>query len=230
MSKFEEVFDRIKHATKTRTQVELADVLDIRQSSISDAKRRDSVPSDWFMKLFEKFGLNPDWLKHGNGPMYLKTDEGYGAFEGEDQFAFMEAAAHYSIPESKGKVVTVHSMQCEDSGNETWPLKKIGKLNVPQSLARPSVIVIKMESSSMEPLIHRGAYVGIDTEQKGILSGELYALYSAFEVALHRVFLESDKQRFILRSENPDYPEQVMEVGKRADLVIGRAVWVMQEL
>ena len=77
MVNFDEIFERIKLATNTRTQVELADVLDIRQSSISDAKRRNSVPADWFMKLFEQFGLNPDWLKKGNGPMYLRTEQGY---------------------------------------------------------------------------------------------------------------------------------------------------------
>lgn len=69
MNLFQEVYDRIRYATNARTQVELAEVLEIRQSSISDAKRRDSVPSDWYMKLFEKFGLNPDWLKKGVGPM-----------------------------------------------------------------------------------------------------------------------------------------------------------------
>lgn len=65
---FTEIYERIKLATNCRTQVELAELLNIRQSSISDAKRRDSVPGDWYMKLFERFGLNPDWLKYGVGP------------------------------------------------------------------------------------------------------------------------------------------------------------------
>lgn len=77
MPAFAEIYERIKLATSSRTQVELAEVLDIRQSSISDAKRRNSVPGDWYMKLFEKFGLNPDWLKQGVGPMYLRTEHGY---------------------------------------------------------------------------------------------------------------------------------------------------------
>ena len=53
MPGFAEIYERIKLSTNSRTQVELAEVLDIRQSSISDAKRRNSVPGDWFMKLFE---------------------------------------------------------------------------------------------------------------------------------------------------------------------------------
>ena len=74
MTFFQEVYDRIRCATNARTQTELAAVLEIRQSSISDAKRRNSIPSDWYMKLFEKFGLNPDWIKSGTGPMFLKID------------------------------------------------------------------------------------------------------------------------------------------------------------
>ena len=57
-------------------------MLEIRQSSISDAKRRNSIPSDWYMKLFEKFGLNPDWIKSGTGPMFLKIDQVYTPVEG----------------------------------------------------------------------------------------------------------------------------------------------------
>lgn len=77
MTFFQEVYDRIRCATNARTQTELAAVLEIRQSSISDAKRRNSIPSDWYMKLFEKFGLNPDWIKSGTGPMFLKIDQRY---------------------------------------------------------------------------------------------------------------------------------------------------------
>ena len=77
MTFFQEVYDRIRCATNARTQTELAAVLEIRQSSISDAKRRNSIPSDWYMKLFEKFGLNPDWIKSGTGPMFLKIDQVY---------------------------------------------------------------------------------------------------------------------------------------------------------
>lgn len=43
MTFFQEVYDRIRCATNARTQTELAAVLEIRQSSISDAKRRNSI-------------------------------------------------------------------------------------------------------------------------------------------------------------------------------------------
>ena len=98
MTFFQEVYDRIRCATNARTQTELAAVLEIRQSSISDAKRRNSIPSDWYMKLFEKFGLNPDWIKSGTGPMFLKIDQVYTPVEGPPE-GFHGEPAHGRGPQ-----------------------------------------------------------------------------------------------------------------------------------
>lgn len=55
--------------------MQLAEVLDVRQSSISDAKRRQSIPSDWLVKLFEKKRINPEWIRLGVGAKYLNPTE-----------------------------------------------------------------------------------------------------------------------------------------------------------
>ncbi len=70
-SDFESQFRRVFEAAECRTQVELAAVLEIKQSSISDAKRRRSVPSDWLEKLFEKKRINLEWVRCGVGAKYL---------------------------------------------------------------------------------------------------------------------------------------------------------------
>ena len=59
---FDDAFDRIKKSTGMRTQVEIAKMLDIRQSSISDAKRRQSIPDSWLIKLYQIYNLNPNWI------------------------------------------------------------------------------------------------------------------------------------------------------------------------
>ncbi len=70
---FSDVYTRILQALGARTQNELALALEISQSTISDAKKRDSIPADWFIKLYDKYGLNPDWLRYQEGPKYLKS-------------------------------------------------------------------------------------------------------------------------------------------------------------
>ena len=133
MPGFAEIYERIKLATNSRTQVELAEVLDIRQSSISDAKRRNSVPGDWFMKLFEKFGLNPDWLKQGVGPMYLRTEQGYVPEDAPASLA--ESAAHYGDAMARGGILSVYDAKCVYSDEAVRPeLALAGKISLPLSL------------------------------------------------------------------------------------------------
>lgn len=69
--RFETMYERIKRATNTQTQIQLAAILDVRQSSISDAKRRGSIPPDWVLKLLETHSVNPNWIKYGQEPMLL---------------------------------------------------------------------------------------------------------------------------------------------------------------
>ncbi|MDL2279172.1 helix-turn-helix domain containing protein [Desulfovibrio sp. OttesenSCG-928-G11] len=76
---FESQYRRVFEAAECRTQVALAELLEIKQSSISDAKRRKSIPSDWRVKLFEKKRVNPEWILYGEGTKYLiSADEQQG--------------------------------------------------------------------------------------------------------------------------------------------------------
>ncbi|MDR3074116.1 MAG: helix-turn-helix domain containing protein [Deltaproteobacteria bacterium] len=67
---------RVFEAANCRTQEELAGLLGIRQSAISDAKRRGSVPSEWLVCLFRLRNVNPEWVLTGCGPRFL--DKGNG--------------------------------------------------------------------------------------------------------------------------------------------------------
>lgn len=67
--------ERFFKAAECRTQLELADFLGIKQSSISDAKKRKSIPSDWLLILWRKKGINPDWILTGQGDPELQFGE-----------------------------------------------------------------------------------------------------------------------------------------------------------
>lgn len=68
---FNEQMERIKLITGKRTQVELADLLGVRQSSVSDAKRRGRIPSGWLVTLMRYKHANPEWILTGNGPTFI---------------------------------------------------------------------------------------------------------------------------------------------------------------
>lgn len=231
MTFFQEVYDRIRCATNARTQTELAAVLEIRQSSISDAKRRNSIPSDWYMKLFEKFGLNPDWIKSGTGPMFLKIDQVYTPVEGPPE-GFHEEPAHYADSNAISTLTKVYSTQCAyEEGHPAPDLQTSGKIALPQSYVNAQTLVFHIESDSFSPLVRRGAYVGVDTSRTHPISGEVYAVYMPHEgVALKRLFLDGDHDRFILRTEQPAHPGVALLPQDCPGRILGRVSWVLQNV
>lgn len=70
-SSFQEQLERIKLITDARTQVELATFLGIRQSEVSDAKRRKEIPSSWLVILMLMKNVNPEWILTGKGPYVI---------------------------------------------------------------------------------------------------------------------------------------------------------------
>ena len=66
---------RVFEAAACRTQIELATFLGVRQSSISDAKRRGSIPPEWLVTLLLKQWINPAWVLTGKGSRYLQPAE-----------------------------------------------------------------------------------------------------------------------------------------------------------
>ena len=63
-----EVLNRMREATGTTSQRELADWLGVRQSLLSDAQRRDIIPIRWMRLLIEKqVKHNPVWILTGQG-------------------------------------------------------------------------------------------------------------------------------------------------------------------
>ncbi len=222
-NRFDEAFERIKKATGMRTQVEIAKLLDIRQSSISDAKRRQSIPDSWLIKLYQIYNLNPSWLLHGELPQFLGEQRG-GALE------VREAGENYGR-KPKYYPMPVCSMALPEGGAGPWREVTIQTLTVPEQFYHPALLVVRMEESDMAPLIHRGAYVGIDKDRRTIRSGSVYALDMPVEgLVIKRVLHDTENARLILRSENQTFTDQILPADSATDRIVGRVVWVFQEI
>ena len=72
---FQDAYERILQSTGLRTQTDVAAMLGIKQSSISEAKRRGRIPNPWLMTLFSERGLNPTWIRTGEGPQYVAVTD-----------------------------------------------------------------------------------------------------------------------------------------------------------
>jgi SOS-response transcriptional repressor LexA len=223
INRFDEAFDRIKKATGMRTQVEIAKLLDIRQSSISDAKRRQSIPDSWLIKLYQVYNLNPNWLLDGEEPQFLGEQRGGALQVREPGESYGRKPKFHQQP--------VCSMALPEGVEGPWQEMSTETLAVAEQFYRPSLVVVRMDENDMEPIIHRGAYVGIDKDRKTIRSGALYALDMPVEgLVIKRVLHDAENARIILRSENPTYTDQSLPSENVGDHVVGRVVWVFQEI
>jgi phage repressor protein C with HTH and peptisase S24 domain len=222
---FEEAMERIKKATGARTQVQLAEVLEVRQSSISDAKRRCSVPSDWFLKLYRSHGLNPNWLSDGHEPVYLNPDRASVSAEN----LLRETPASYGRSNARGRVVQVSSLAGAAGEADIWQPQFVEDLSIPESFFRPELLVLKVDSAGMEPIIMRGSFVGVDQSQRQHPDGDICAVHFPHQGLLVRRVFYQDGQ-FVLKAEDPAHADQHVPAGEMAARTVGRVLWVMQGL
>ena len=100
----------------------------------------------------------------------------------------------------------------------------------PKPYAREGIIVLEMDNESAAPTARCGAYVGIDTAASHPASGELFAVLLPYEgIILRRLAWDRKEKCFVLRAENPAYPE----IRIQEDLtgrILGRLAWVMQKV
>jgi phage repressor protein C with HTH and peptisase S24 domain len=222
VSSFDLFLERVRKATGVKTQVELGKVLGIRQSSISDAKRRGSVPADWLMKLFRTYGLNPDWLLEGASPVYLKP--------GATPSKGLEDEAGAGQP-SSSRLVGVSSMLGREDESGQWQPEWTFHMEIPAMFHRPTVHVMQVDSVDMAPIILKGAFVGIDTMRRNIVDGEIYAFHIPREgLIIKRVFHDMHSASYRLASMDPRFSETTLTQALKEQRCVGRVVWVMQEL
>lgn len=222
---FEEAMERIKKSTGARTQVQLAEVLDVRQSSISDAKRRCSVPSDWFLKLYRSHGLNPNWLSDGHEPIYLSPAKA----QVSEENLLREAPASYGRTHAKGRIVPVSSTAGDPASKGAWQPLSVEDLSIPETYYRPNLLVVRLEAGGMEPLLQRGAFVGIDRDQTQHPDGDLCAVHFPHQGLLIRRVYFQDGQ-FVLRAEDKAHADLHVPAAEMAARTVGRVIWVIQSL
>ena len=167
---YSELLGRIQKITHTRTQAGLAAILNVSQSSVAEAKRRQAIPADWYLKLFEKLGVNPDWLKKGSGPVYLRTEAGYIPSDGDGPPI---DPGLLGSPLAQSALAPVYAM-CGDStktGSPAAALQPIGKIALPKPIRREGIIVLEMDNESAAPTARCGAYVA-STQPQAIPQAE----------------------------------------------------------
>jgi len=218
---FEDAYARIQVATRTRTQTEIANLLGIKQSSISDAKKKNTIPDGWLVTLYRSCGLEPDWILYGQEP--VSRWEGVTISSG-----VRESAGEYATAPTRA---TVYAMARTDPETGTWTREGLESIPIFDPLQRPNLLVVKMDNTTMEPVIRRGAYVGIDCDDARIRSGEIYALdFPGEGLVIKRVVRDLEAKRLVILADNPAHQAQYLPLDNPGVTSIGKAVWIIQEI
>lgn len=71
---FNEAFGRICLVTNAQDQMELADILNVRPSNISQAQRSRTIPVSWLRTLLIVYSVLPLWILYEKGPQYISPE------------------------------------------------------------------------------------------------------------------------------------------------------------
>jgi phage repressor protein C with HTH and peptisase S24 domain len=177
------------------------------------------------VNICEHFGVNLNWLLTGKGPQYLRDLEKGGQLKR----AIQVEETLDSYDRERFNEVGVYALAGAGPARELVEHEPIEMIVVPKSFWKPSIVAIKVRGRSMEPLILDGAYIGIDREDKWVISGEIYAVWIPYEGAvIKRLYI--DPEKITLRSDNKDFPEFSIPVKEaNAEMILGRVKWVLQQ-
>ena len=112
---------------------------------------------------------------------------------------------------------------------ELFEHEPIQTVDIPKHWLKPDMQSVLIRGRSMEPSIIDGAVVGVDTQDKNVVSGELYAVWLEYEGAVvKRLYMERDIVRIC--SDNPAFKEmQIKNDEINGDtFILGKVCWLMQ--
>ncbi len=214
--KFNLFIRRAFEALNISSQNKLAILLGINRAGITQAKNKGTVPDKWILDLYRKYGINPDWIETGKGKMFIAERDGSGV-----------VPEYRTAPHVKARLCAGGgSFEVDENINDYW-MFRADWLNS-KGLAS-HMILVDIYGTSMEPELKHGDTVMIDTSQKDILAGSIYAVGIEDTIMVKRI--EKHPGKLVLRSDNKDYEPVYLSRNEMDGFrIIGKIVWISRNV
>ena len=211
---FHSFYQRLINEGIITSQRELASLLGVKGSAISQAKRREVIPRSWIPEISKKMNLTPEWIKSGNGEKYFdKPDDSNHSFEIVPKVKTRLSAGDGSFDVDQ-KIAEYYSFQ------KQWLRKKGNPKNM---------VLMDIVGNSMEPELKDGDTVLVDRSKSEILAGAIYAVGIEDTVLIKRVEKLPDK--LVLISDNEKYlPTYITGDDINRVRVLGKIIWICREI
>lgn len=222
--------NRVKQARKALnlTQTELAKRSNLKQSSISDLEVGKSQGTTYLASLAATLGVSALWLETGKGSMT-------GELSSADVLELVPGArrVHAAGSDDAGltQIMKVQiKVQAGMTGFQVEPEQHDGKtMGVPTDWIRQErystsdLIAITVRGESMEPALYDGDVIVLNTADKSLVDGTVYAVNYEGEVVVKRMV--RDAGMWWLTSDNSDQRKYHRKSCKGAEcIIIGKVV------
>jgi phage repressor protein C with HTH and peptisase S24 domain len=206
---FDVFYEKTRQGLDIRSQSELAAILGVHRSAVTQAKRKNTVPDAWLVKLGRHFDVDPGWLAStGSGPPVLR--------EAVTAVPRVRARLHAG----GGSFETSPEIESYYAFSRAW-LRRKGN---PEQMVLMDVI-----GDSMSPVIEEGDTVLVDQSRTEIYAGAIYAVGIDDTVMVKRI--EKHPQHLVLISANARYaPVYLQDEEINRVRIIGRVIWICREL
>jgi phage repressor protein C with HTH and peptisase S24 domain len=214
IERFESFLQRVFQATGITSQTELASVLKINRSAITQARKKNSIPDKWILQLYKTYGLNPDWVETGSGQTFIKKSA-------SDDSIFK------NIPKVRARLSAGGGSF--EVGSEIEGYYAFRKDWLTAKGNRNKMVLMDIFGNSMEPEMKDGDTILIDESQKDILAGAIYAVGIDDTIMVKRV--EKHPNKLVLLSDNKDYSPIYLQGNEISSVrIIGKVIWISREL
>lgn len=202
-------------------------MLGIKHSTLSQLERGKSQPSASTITAFaEKTDINMRWLIEGTGQMIDprgKAEHVYTIDTNVLEPPDLEYYEGYVRIEIAGEIGAGNTREL----SEQYPM---GEAYVPEGAHQKGMFYFKVVGDSMFPVIQFKALVGVNVEDKKIVSGGIYAIWTNAEGASLKYIFSTPKS-ILIKAENPRYPDIEItneELAENERLIIGRVRYLQQ--
>lgn len=113
---------------------------------------------------------------------------------------------------------------------EFWSQEPERRIEVLPQYAKPGCVALRVDGDSMEPTILKGSYVGVVPLNGSIDEGGIYLVHVAPFGRLIKRIRMGEGGSIELVSDNRKYPPRSLPMEQYDSVVIGKVVWVWQEL
>lgn len=223
---FNEFISKAGQITGCNTQMELAKILEVNRSAITQAKNRDAVPERWLLTLARKYTLPPDWFETGVTTPYtaLPRAEIARIFEPEPDYN----PEIINIPK-------VSAVLCAGGGSFEVDSAIVENIPLPLNIVRSfghadKLVFMDVAGNSMEPYIHNGDVVLIDQAVTTPIANTVMAVGHEDGIYIKRIQINKDGSMSLV-SDNPAYtPIDLFGDDLESFRVIGKLVWLYRNL